>query len=161
MFKCLYLEKFINKTVVIEDWLKTFWSFLSGTFFTLIGYFLPVKNIVHLLLLFFVLDVIFGYWAARKTRGEIFSARIIWRTTMPRMVISMVLILSAFMWDQVYNQDTVATYRIIGWFISGVLLSSIVQNGYRITQWDMLLGLGEIIKQKIGERNKRDEKCSG
>jgi phage-related holin len=119
---------------------------------------LPVKNIVHLLLLFFVLDVIFGYWAARKTRGERFSARIIWRTTMPRMVISMVLILSAFMWDQVYSQDTVATYRLIGWFISGVLLSSIVQNGYRITQWDMLLGLGEIIKQKIGERNKRDEK---
>ena len=77
---------------------------------------------------------------------------------MPRMVISVVLILSAFMWDQVYSQDTVATYRLIGWFISGVLLSSIVQNGYRITQWDMLLGLGEIIKQKIGERNKRDEK---
>lgn len=146
---------------MIEDWLKTFWSFLSGAFFTLIEYFFPVKNIVHLLLLFFVLDVIFGYWAARKTRGERFSARIIWRTTMPRMVISMVLILSAFMWDQVYSQDTVATYRIIGWFISGVLLSSIVQNGYRITQWDMLLGLGEIIKQKIGERNKRDEKCSG
>ncbi len=143
---------------MIEDWLKTFWSFLSGAFFAITGYFLPVKNIVLLLLLFFVLDVIFGYWAARKTRCERFSARIIWRTTMPRMVISMVLILSAFMWDQVYSQDTVATYRLIGWFISGVLLSSIVQNGYRITQWDMLLGLGEIIKQKIGERNKRDEK---
>lgn len=145
---------------MIEDWLKTFWNFLSGTFFSLIGYFLPVKNIVHLLLLFFVLDVIFGYWAARKIRGERFSARIIWRTTMPRMVISMVLILSAFMWDQVYSQDTVATYRIIGWFISGVLLSSIVQNGYRITQWDMFLGIGDIIKEKILERKKKEERYS-
>lgn len=145
---------------MIEEWLKTFWNFLSGTFFSLIGYFLPVKNIVHLLLLFFVLDVIFGYWAARKIRGERFSARIIWRTTMPRMVISMVLILSAFMWDQVYSQDTVATYRIIGWFISGVLLSSIVQNGYRITQWDMFLGIGDIIKEKILERKKKEERYS-
>jgi len=41
---------------MIEEWLKTFWSFLSGAFFMLIGYFLPVKNIVLLLLLFFVLD---------------------------------------------------------------------------------------------------------
>lgn len=143
------------------EWLRLVWGLISGAFMAVLGYFIPVKNIVHLMVFFFFMDVIFGYWAARKTRGERFSARIIWRNTMPRMVISMVLILSAFMWDQVYNQDAVATYRIIGWFISGVLLSSIVQNGYRITQWDMLLGLGDIIKQKIGERNKRDEKCSG
>jgi len=72
---------------------------------------------------------------------------------MPRMVISVVLILSAFMWDQVYSQDTVATYWIIGWFISGVLLSSIVQNGYRITKWDVFFGLADWLRKKLEEHD--------
>lgn len=32
MFKCLYLEKFINKTVVIEDWLKTLFIFYKKVY---------------------------------------------------------------------------------------------------------------------------------
>lgn len=131
------------------DWIKSAWSLLSGAFMSVIGYFLPVRNIVHLLILFFFIDVIFGYWAAHRTRREKFSAKIIWKTTMPRMIISLVLIICAYMWDQVYSQDMVATYRVIGWFISGVLLANIVQNGYRITNWDVFLGLGQILKDKF------------
>jgi phage-related holin len=140
------------------DWLRVAWGFISGLFMAIIGFFLPVKNIVHLLVFFFFIDMIFGYWAARKTRGERFSARVIWKTTMPRMIISMVLVLGAFMWDTVYEQNMVATYRIIGWFISGVLLANILQNGYRITQWDMFLGLTEMLKNKIRKKTGVDFK---
>jgi len=134
------------------DWLRTFWSVITGFVAAMFGYFLPVKNIVHLLVLAFFLDVLFGYWAASKLRGERFSMKVIWRTTFPRMLISLVLILLAFMWDSVYQQNMVSTYRLIGWFITGVLLANIVQNGYRITKWDMFLGLGEILKDKISEK---------
>ena len=147
---CKTFDDMIDDT--FTDWLRILWGFISGIFMTAIGYFLPVKNIVHLLILFFVLDVVFGYWAARKTRGERFSTRIIWRTTMPRMVISLVLILGAFMWDTVYQQNLVSTYRIIGWFISGVLLASIVQNAYQITRWNILMGVGDLIREKISEK---------
>lgn len=130
-------------------WIHHCWSFIVGVFMSIIGYLFPIRDIVHLLALFFILDVIFGYWAAKKLRKEPFSAKIIWKTTMPRMVISLVLITGAFMWDSVYNQEFVATYKIIGWFISGVLLASIVQNGYHITNWNLFAFLGDFLKNKI------------
>jgi hypothetical protein len=142
----------------ISDWLRTFWSVITGFVAAILGYFLPVKNIVHLLVLVFILDVLFGYCAARKLRGERFSMKIIWRTTFPRIGISLVLILLAFLWDTVYQQNMVATYRIIGWFITGVLLANIIQNGYRITHWDMFLGLGDVLKNKLREKTGVDIK---
>lgn len=136
---------------VLIDWMKYFWSLVSGIIMSFVGYLVPIRDIVHLLVLFFILDVIFGYWAAKRLRKELFSAKIIWKTTMPRMVISLVLVIGAFMWDSVYQQELVATYKIIGWFISGVLLASIVQNGYQITNWNMFAFLGDFLKQKIRE----------
>ena len=128
------------------------WGFISGIISAILGYFLPVQDIVHQLVLFFVLDVMFGYLAAKKLRSEKFSARIIWNTTIPRMLISLVLILGAFMWDEVYNQAFISSYKIIGWFISGVLFFSIVQNAYKITNWEMFPLIGKLIKQKIGDK---------
>lgn len=132
----------------ITDWFRIVWSLLSGAFMTALGFLMPVKNIVHLLILFFLLDVVFGYWAARKLRKEKFSAKIIWKTTFPRMVISLVLVICAFLWDNVYQQTTFSTYNLIGWFISGVLLASIAINGYYITRWDIFLGLGKFFRDK-------------
>ena len=124
------------------------WSIFTGLVSATLGYFLPVKNIVNLLILFFIIDVLFGYLAAKKIRKEKFSAKIIWNTTMPRMIISMVLIIMAFMWDDVYSQNFVATYKLIGWFISGVLLFSIIQNAYEITNWEVLPGIKRILRDK-------------
>lgn len=126
-----------------------FWPMLTGLFASIIGYFIPVSDIVHLLIFFFILDVIFGYWAARKLRGERFSVKVIWNHTMPRMLISIVLITGAFMWDTTYKQEMVETYRIVGWFISGVLLFSIAENGYLITRWTVFSRVGSLLSKKI------------
>ena len=116
------------------DWLekavRNLWSFLAGLFTAVIGYMLPVKDIVHVVLFFFLMDIILGYWAAQRLRKEHFSTRIIWKYTMPRMLISIVLIISSYMWDTVFKQEFVSTYKIIGWFISGVLIYSIAKNGF-------------------------------
>jgi phage-related holin len=125
-----------------------FYAMLSGLALSVLGYFLPVKDIVNLLLLLFIVDVLFGYWAARKLRKERFSVKIIWSHTIPRMLISIILIAGAFLWDTVYNQDVVCTYKVIGWFISGVLLYSIAENGYQITKWSVFPKLAEIIRNK-------------
>ena len=111
------------------------YAWLSGLITSVLGYFLPVRNIVYLLVLFFILDVLFGFWAAYKTSKERFQVGIIWNHTMPRMLLSIVLIIGAYMWDTTYNQTAVCTYKIIGWFISGMLLYSIADNGYKITKW--------------------------
>jgi hypothetical protein len=135
------------------DWLKQLagnvWSLLCGLFFASVGYLLPVKNIVHTVLFFFLLDIIFGYWAARKLRGEHFSTKIVWKYTVPRMLISIVLIISTYMWDTNFGQDMVNTYNLIGWFISGILIYSIFKNAYKITLWLPFKNLGLVFKNQM------------
>ncbi|MGQ7868685.1 phage holin family protein [Sunxiuqinia sp. sy24] len=135
-----------------RDLAHNIWSFVAGIVSAIFGYFLPIQDIVHQLILFFVLDVVFGYLAAKKLRGERFSARIIWNTTIPRMLIALVLILGSYVWDEVYQQEFVSTYKIIGWFISGVLFFSIIQNAYKVTNWEMLPLIGRFISQKLDDK---------
>jgi len=128
---------------------KGIWEILCGMLGTIIGYFLPVKDMVNFIVLLFVIDVFLGYLAARKLRGEKFSTRIIWRTTMPRMLVSVLLIIIAYMWDDVFKQDMLQTYNLVGWFIAGVLIFSIAKNGYKITNWNGFLGIENLFKKKI------------
>lgn len=125
------------------------YAFVVGCLLSLLGYLIPVKDIVNLLILFFILDVAFGYWAARNLRGERFSVKIIWSHTMPRMLVSIVLITGAYMWDKVYDQNIVSTYKVIGWFISGVLLYSIAENGYNVTKWSVFPQISKLFKNKM------------
>jgi hypothetical protein len=129
------------------------YSLACGIMATVLGYFLPIKDIVHLLILLFILDVAFGYWAARKLRGERFSVKIIWSHTIPRMMVSIILILGSYMWDKTYNQNLICTYKSIGWFISGVLLYSIAENGYRITKWSIFDKIKKLFKQNKYGKN--------
>lgn len=139
--------------VVFIKSLKTFfydaYAFVAGAIGGFIGYLLPIRNIVHLVVALFFLDVFFGYWAAKKLRNERFSVKIIWDHTMPRMLVSIVLITGAYVWDEVYQQDLVATYKIIGWFISGVLLYSIAKNGYKISKWKAFSQIGDFIQDRV------------
>lgn len=113
-------------------------SFFSGLFFSIIGFFVPVKNIVHFLLLLFLLDVIFGVWNSKKIKKDKFQPKLIWEKTMPRLLISLIVIICLFIWDTVYSQNLIHTYNIIGWFISGVLIYSIGENAYNITKWQAI-----------------------
>ena len=136
----------------ITDMFDNVYATLCGLVLSVLGYFTPMKDIVLLLILFFILDVIFGFWAAKKLRGERFSVKIIWTHTIPRMLLSITLVLGAFMWDDVFKQDIVSIYRVVGWFIAGVLLYSIAENGYHITKWKLFPAIGEIVKGKMVDK---------
>lgn len=138
----------------VFDSFRSAGSIAGGLFATLLSYFLPVRDIVHFMLILFFLDVIIGYWAARKTRGERFSSKIIWVTTIPRMVLSTLLILALFMWDNIYAQDLVSTYKSAGWFISGVLIVSIAKNARKITNWDAFFSIQQLFENKFKNNNK-------
>jgi len=141
----------------LRDAIENAYTCLTGLFLSIIGYFIPVKNIVHIVLLFFLLDVIFGFWAAKKLRKERFQVSIIWGHTMPRMLISIILILATYMWDNVFQQDYVSSYKFVGWFISGVLLFSIAKNGFQITKWGVFNSIGNIVKKKVEETGEKIE----
>ena len=142
---------FADIVTALQDLFHDTHAMIMGVLLSFVGYILPVKNIVHLLIVFFILDVLIGYWAAHKLRSERFSVKIIWSHTMPRMFISIVMIVAAFMWDKVYAQELVCTYKVIGWFISGVLLYSIAENGYQITNWNVFKQVGDAVKSKTKE----------
>lgn len=150
-----------KEKAMIKEWIEqttsNIWSFLSGVIGSILAFFLPIKDIVNVMVFFFILDVIFGYWAARKLRGERFSAALIWNTTMPRMVLSIIVIMGTYIWENVYYGIGGNTYKMIGGFISGVLLVSIIQNGYKITEWSVFNQLIEIVKNKLPIKNKEDE----
>lgn len=140
-------------------------AMLVGLITSVAGYFVPIKDMVHLLIFFFILDVAFGFWAARKLRGERFSVKIIWNHTIPRMTVSIVLMIGAFMWDMTYNVDMVSTYKIVGWFISGVLLYSIAENGYKVTKWSVFPKIGNMFKNRLNDesafKNQNEKKDDG
>ena len=146
-----HLTSWLHRLAV--DFTANLHSFLSGILAVFVGYFFPVADIVHLLLFFFLLDVLFGYLAAKKLRGERFSVKIIWTHTMPRMLIALVLILGSYMWDKTYQQELVSTYKLLGWFLSGLLLYSIAENGYKITHWYGFLNLKTLLKKKFEDES--------
>lgn len=134
---------------LMDQILKSLASYLAGIFTALLGYFSPVRDIVHLLIFLFIMDILFGFWASHKTDGARFDVKIVWKHTMPRLLISIVLILGAYMWDEVYGQVLLNTYKVVGWFISGLLLYSIAENGYYITRWTIFKKLGGIVNNKL------------
>lgn len=145
--------RFITPT---DDAIKGTWELACGTFAAIIGYFIPIRDMAHFIVLLFIVDVFLGYIAARKLRGEPFRTKIVWQTTMPRMSLSLLLLILAFMWDKVYSQDYVQTYTIIGWFISGIIFWSIAKNMFKITKWEVFESLAGMIKGKIQDKTGMD-----
>ncbi len=125
------------------------YAIAAGFIASILGYFLPLKDIVHLMLLFFILDVIFGFWAAKKLRKEKFSVRIIWAHTIPRMILAVITVIMLFLWDNVFSQNLVSTYKIGGWFICGILVSSVVENGWKITRWLVFPKIRKLVEKEI------------
>lgn len=142
----------------MENWLsfsdsmKAIWELLCGIAGIVLGYFLPIRDMVNFIVFLFLLDVFLGYLAAKKLRGEKFSTRIIWRTTMPRMLISLLLIALSFMWDTIFKQEFIQTYNLVSWFIAGVLIFSIAKNGYKISKWEVFASLSNLFQKKIKEQ---------
>ncbi len=133
------------------DWLKIAWSAISGVFMTILGYFIPIQNIVLLLILFFAINTIFGYLKAHKIDKEKFSQKKIWNTTIPRLGGSILIVMMSFLWDDVHGQSTVATYNAVGWFLSGILLFKTALNLYYLTKWNAFKDLANYFGRRSSE----------
>lgn len=140
----------------IIEWLsnlaKDVWALIVGVICSVLGYFLPISNIVNLLIAFFALDMFIGYRTAKKLRGEKFSKTKVFNTTVPRMLLSVILIISMFLWDTVFDQDFLPSYKITGWFIAGVLLASIVKNMSKLTSWNVFNLTGRLLNKALDDK---------
>lgn len=137
-------------------WITDTYNFLGGLVMSFFGYLLPIKDVLNFMIVLFVLDVIFGYWKARKIDKQKFIGRLIWEKTIPRMLFSVIIIALLFAWDNIHSQTFVESYNIAGWFISGLLIVSILENMHKITGWNVLPFLSKFLKSKISDKTEID-----
>lgn len=124
----------------IRDFFVDFWATIFGFVVALLGYFLPIRDLVHLVILFFIIEMVLGYFAA-KTKGALvkqkvrFSLTIVYTKTIPRMFVTILILMMAYLWDTVTKQKWVPTYTFLGWFFTGILFIKSMRNAYTVTNW--------------------------
>ncbi len=145
----------------IYEWLTNVYNFLGGIIMIILGYLLPIKDLIHFITLLFILDVVIGYWWARKRERAKFKTKIIWNKTMPRWLFSVIILGLLYYWDKVHHQDWVSSYYVGGYFLSGTIIASIVDNALKITGWGVFKGLKHIITSNVekntGEKIQEDD----
>lgn len=134
------MQRFINSKII--DW-------IAACFISFLGYLSPLKEIAHMMLFFFLLDIIYGWLADRKVNNAKFQPAKVWNKTVPRIILSIILLVCAFMLDANTGQEYVSVYKILGWFISSLLILSIARNGYLVTNWHAIPLLGKLLKNKF------------
>lgn len=125
------------------------WKFILAGLVSIAGYFIPIRDILHLMFLFFMIDIAVGFWANRRKSNVKFNPMIVWQKTVPRMILSSLLIILLFMWDDVSHQEYINSANLAGWFFNGLLLISITENAYYITEWKVFGSLTWVIRDKI------------
>lgn len=152
--------------------LETIWQWLLNTvqticdklvflFVSIVGYLSPIEHIAHVVLLFFFIDVIYGWLADRKKTGAKFQPKIVWAKTMPRVLFSIILLVITFLWDEETHQRWIETHLVVGWIINALLLLSILKNGYVVTNWSVIPIIGDALAKKVeketGSKIMKDE----
>lgn len=132
-----------------ETLLKAFIDAIAGLFGIILGYFLPIQDIANFLFIVFIVDMLCGYWAARKIDKEKFSPKKVWNTTVLYMLAAFIIISLLFSWDKTFHQETVPTYMLAGWAFGGLLIASIMKNLYKITNWGVIKMIKNIITNRI------------
>lgn len=137
-----------------------FYDIFISLIMAVLGYFSPIKGIVHMTLLFFLIDIYYGWRADVKVNGAGFDPSKIWEKTIPRMTLTGVLLISTYMLDQETGQHWVSSHRMVGWLICTLLIISIARNGYIITKWSAIKSVGELLTNKFSSvtGTKTDEK---
>ena len=150
-------EKVIMERIEsVGNWLKDIftdaYAVCAGAIATVFGYFLPIRDPVNLLLIFFVVDCIIGYLKNRKLYKESFSKRKIFETTIPRMMAVVTFMMLLFSLDRTFKQDIEQTYMIVGYFVGGVLLFNIAKNLHKLTRWDAFLKIGDFLHDNVKDK---------
>lgn len=134
-----------NSSFSFKDLLAAFTEAAAGLFGIILGYFLPIRDIAYWLFIVFIVDMICGYWAAKKVDNEKFSPKKVWNTTVMYMLAAIIIISLLYSWDKTFHQETVPTYMLVGWFFGGLLIISIAKNLYKISNWGPLKMVKNIV----------------
>jgi len=119
---------------------------LSKLAVLLISYFSPVKEIVHVLLIFILIDFISGVWAARKRKETLESRK--FRKTLTKFLWYTIALILSFMMEKTFNLSWSNLSGIIGGFICFIELKSIFENITHITGEPVFMKILGLIRKR-------------
>ncbi len=139
----------------IFDYLNNFLASMIGM---LVAYFAPIFPTAQTIVVFFTIDVIFGYLKNRKEKGEKFQPKKVWKVTMPRVVISIVAIICAYKLDEHSPNAVFELKHYVTWMVLATIVLSIFQNAYKWSGWGLLKNIVDFIENRIENfKDKKDE----
>lgn len=141
---------------IIEEFFCNAAGWVLGVFLNIAHYFAPVADTIHVLLVFFIADILFGFLASKKLRGESFNPRKVWEKTIPKMLVSFFIIISAHMLDSISPIGFLTIRESVGWILSGLVLHSVWKNAFIVTKWTALRHIGEFLSDSLKDRFKVD-----
>lgn len=123
------------------------WHLVFGAIVALLGYFSPIKAVVHVMGAAIVLDLVFGIWAARSRKEGIKSGKL-WRTAY-KFFISVVVVALLYAMDVEMGAEIVQLHRLVAWLITGFEIWSILESGGQITNHKIFRILRKIMEDKV------------
>ena len=142
----------------MKDWIDSHVPHVVVGYIALvIGYFEPVKNIVHLVVLMSLIDFIFGIWAAKRNSVAIVSRRM-WRT-IDKIFKEVVIVLAVYCVD--IEIGYIALHKSVAWFIVGVEFWSIIETLSKTSDHRVFRLIKKMMQMKIKEKTGIDIEENG
>jgi len=134
-------------------------SLITQLFVMIIAYFTPIREIVHVMLIFLTIDTISGIWASIKAKQKFESRKL--QKTILKFLWYTVAVMLAWMMEKTFSLGWANLASITGGFICFVELKSIFENITRITDDYVFLKILKIIRRigskYINEINDKDK----
>lgn len=141
----------VSLDVIMGSWIvQHIWNFLFGIIIVLIGYFLPIKNVVHVMSAAIMFDLFTGLWAAR-VKGKGWKSIKMWRTIY-KLFISTIIIMLLYAMDKEMGTPIIQMHKIAAWLITGFEIWSILENAAEISNLRIFIILRNFMQDKIEQQ---------
>lgn len=133
----------------MRDWIDDHVAhLLVGFIMMIVGYFEPIKGVVHLVVLVSMMDFFVGIYAAKVTSIAIQSKKM-WRTVEKIFLEILIISLLYCMDREVGYFDT---HKFIAWFIVGIEIYSIIESLAKTSDHRVFRYIKKLMQLKIKEK---------
>lgn len=122
-------------------------NILFGMLIAVLGYFTPVKDIVHVMCAAIFIDFATGLWASR-TKGNGITSFKMWRTIY-KLFLSTLIVMLLFSMDKEMGVMHIEMHRLVAWLITGFEIWSILENAAVISDHRIFKLLKKYMHDKI------------
>ena len=126
----------------------------------ILSYFAPIATIIHVMLIFILIDCLSAIWAAKKNNIPIESRKM--RKTVIKMFWYISAVIMAHMMEVTFNLQFAHLAQIIGGFVCMVEIKSVFENITKITNEPVFMKIYKLFEKKatdsIALNNKENDR---